>query len=207
MIEKNFGHISHCKMLRDGSVFIVRNLNKCEIRRLDETFSLVNEFLHIGEEVYAIDIIYDDEMSKDSIIQNNDKERVGVEIVQIASKLKKISDKPFDKNDSGEEENSKKGYSNNMNQEEIGNQLNMTEEKKDEIKFTITLVDIDGNVNTYREGNIQKEFNLYEIDNISQDQKDKQFFSLGYAYYIRFDGAFFCVSSDHGCHIITSNSD
>ena len=199
ILNKSFGHISHCKMLRDGTVFLVRSLNKCEIRRLDDTFSLVTDFTHIGEEVYAVDIVYDDEIQASHLGPGGECIQI-----QVAGRVEEIKVKPGEKNEVIDSAENNNEYSNNFNQEGAQNQMNLTEEKKDDIKYTIVLLDIDGGVNTYRDGNIQQEFNLYDIENIEQDQKDKQFFSLGYAYYIKYDGNYFCISSDHGCYVITN---
>ena len=57
-LNKQFGPISHCKLLNEKYVFIVRKLNVCEIRKMDETFTVVESFVHIGDEVYAVDVGY-----------------------------------------------------------------------------------------------------------------------------------------------------
>lgn len=198
LIHKTFGHISHCRILRDGRVFLVRSLNQCEIRRLDETFSLCTSFTHIGEEVYAIDIVYDDELSH-NIREENDEECLQVNVVGKEDDMN-----PKEKGKNNSNEGNKNEYSENI-QNGPANQINVTVEKKEEVNFTVVLLDIDGGVNTWRDDKITQQFNLYDIPNIDQDQKDKQFFSLGYAYYIRYDGNFFIISSDHGCYIITKS--
>ena len=58
-LDKDFGHISHCRLLKQDRVFIVRKLNVCEIRRVNEEFSIVESFIHIGDEVYAVDVFID----------------------------------------------------------------------------------------------------------------------------------------------------
>jgi hypothetical protein len=73
------------------------------------------------------------------------------------------------------------------------------------LHLSICLLDIDGNVNIWENNKIRKEFNLYDIKEIIQDHKDKQFFSMGYSYYIRYNKDIFAISSDHGCYIITKN--
>jgi WD40 repeat protein len=49
--NQTIGHISMAKILSKERIFIVHSLNKCEIRLLDDLFSLSEEFMHIGEEV------------------------------------------------------------------------------------------------------------------------------------------------------------
>ena len=69
----------------------------------------------------------------------------------------------------------------------------------------IITLDLNGNVNLYKNKSEVTLFNLYNIRDISQDLKDKQFFSMGYAYYIKSNLNYFCISSDHGCFIIKKN--
>ena len=57
-LNKQFGHISHCKLLNEKYVFIVRKLNVCEIRKMDKTFTVIESFVHFGDEVYAVDVGY-----------------------------------------------------------------------------------------------------------------------------------------------------
>lgn len=191
LLQKEFGHISHCKLLRNGKIFMVRSLNKCEIRQLDEDLKVTNSFEHIGDEVYAVDIIYDDELNE-GINKQNISEPECIKVIVSNSKKK---DKEIFQTKENDELN-------NKNKE---NQINLTLEKKDDVNFSIILLDIDGGVNIWRNNEIVQLFNLYDISNIEQDHKDKQFFSLGYAYYIRYDGLYFAISSDHGCYIITKN--
>ena len=68
--------------------------------------------------------------------------------------------------------------------------------------MNIITLDIDGNVNKYRNGVEEVLFNLYKIKNIHQDHKDKQFFNMGYVYYIKTDLNYFCITTDFGCYII-----
>jgi hypothetical protein len=64
-LENNIGHISQAKLLPNNKVFIVHTLNKCEIRELDNNFTLLANFEHIGEEVLAIDVCIKDESVND----------------------------------------------------------------------------------------------------------------------------------------------
>jgi hypothetical protein len=133
-LDKNvFKHISFAKIINDEIIFLVHSKNICEIRLVDDKFTLIEKFVHNGEEVYAVDLFYEE------------------------------------------------------------NGLNI-----------ITL-DIKGNVNLYKNKNEVTLFNLYELNTIDKDYKDKQFFSMGYAYYIKSNLNFFCISSDHGCFIIKKN--
>ena len=78
-IGKNFGHISHLKILNESKIFLVHSLNICEIRQLNQEFTLIESFKHIGDEVYAVDIyspnLYDKKnchkMSSDILVLSN----------------------------------------------------------------------------------------------------------------------------------------
>ena len=75
--------------------------------------------------------------------------------------------------------------------------------KKNQI--VLGMLDIDGNVNFFENDKIIKKFNLYDIKEINKEQKKKQFFSMGYAYYLKFNKNFICITSDHGCYVIKIN--
>ena len=134
-LDKNvFKHISFAKIINDKNIFFVHSKNICEIRMIDDKFTLVENFVHNGEEVYAVDLFYENE--------------------------------------------------------------------KDLCIFTL---DVKGNVNLYKNKNEITLFNLYELNTIDKDYKDKQFFSMGYQYFIKSNLDYFCISSDHGCIIIKKN--
>ena len=108
-LDKNvFKHISFAKIINDKNIFFVHSKNICEIRMIDDKFTLVEKFVHNGEEVYAVDLFYEKE---------ND--------------------------------------------------------------LCIITLDLKGNVNLYKNKNEITLFNLYELNTIDKDYKDKQFFSMG----------------------------
>ena len=53
IIKKNFGHISHMKLLPDNKIFLCRNKIQCEIYETNEEFSLIEKFEHFGQEVIS----------------------------------------------------------------------------------------------------------------------------------------------------------
>ena len=215
LIEKSFGHISHCKLLRNNRIFLVRALNKCEIRNLDDAFGVVEHFIHIGDEVYAVDINYEDDNKKDTAGEENN-ERLAVNTNNNDDLYIKIQEnnKAVDTNPNNIINTNKKidniishgnGTTNNelnaINKTTHINSVKNTGVKKEE-NLAIALLDIDGNVNIWEKEKIYTAFNLYNIKDISQDHKDKQFFSMGYSYYIKYNRDFFAISSDHGCYVI-----
>ena len=56
ILNKDFGHISHMKLLKDDKIFLVRKYTQCEIYKIGEKFNLVEEWRHEGEEVIAVEI-------------------------------------------------------------------------------------------------------------------------------------------------------
>lgn len=233
-VDKQFGHISHAKLIPPGNkIFLVRKLNCCEIRMLDENFSLVEEFKHIGEEVYAVDIIierdnnnqgeenFGGKRSRKSLRENeNEKEDVKGDIkfgtvLETGEERNNINiNSPSGNNNVNDTNNNNKGEvcievgkKKTSRGNDDNNSLALLKGKSEEIyKIRIVTLDIDGNVNLYENRKERKLFNLYELNTIDQDFKDKQFFSMGYAYYIRTNLKYFCISSDHGCFIIKDDN-
>lgn len=181
-LNKDFGHISHCKLLPDNKLLIVRNLVVCEIRNIDRDFTKVHEFKHIGDEVIAVDFYFNNakllvnEMELDNI-QINKNNDVYIKI-------------PAEKNTATKDKE----------MVNIGNNEN-------EENMTIVLLDIDGNVNSWENFTLKKLFNLYDIKDINDEYKKKQFFSMGYPYYIKANQYFYSISSDHGVFVIKKQID
>lgn len=184
LINKAYGHISHIKLLEGSSMLIVRDLNKCEIRCHDAHFTLLKAFTHIGDEVIAIDAILS---SNDE--NNSERERNGMVNIQNLQQENRID-----------------------LQKETSqfNQINhIIVPAKSQLLTAIILIflDVDGNVNGWTEKeSIKTLFNLYNIKEINQEEKDKQFFSMGYPYYIKKFNDNFAITSDHGCYVIKINN-
>ena len=216
IIDKTIGHICQAKLLPNNRVFIVHSLKKCEIRLLDGDFTLLEKFDHIGEEVIAIDIIINQENEKmanligkeNFIFNKNNIEEINNREYEETKENKKKKEEEINTNRIMETSSNK-----NKNEKDIQNNeyLNINKIKKDEkiidIKdISIITLDIDGNINLFKNRKENLLFNLYDISSISKDHKDKRFFSMGYAYYIRSDLKYFCITSDHGCYIIEYNN-
>ncbi len=169
-IEKSFGHISHLKLLPKNRIFIVRQLNLCEIRDTDNDFKLLHKFTSPGDEVIAADFYF-----QTSKFLLNDVELDNIQINKQNPEYVKI---PVDKN--------KK-----PNEEEIKNE-----------EISIILLDIDGNINLYENCSVTNKLNLYKMKDINDDLKNKQFFSMGYPYYIKGSLNHIAISTDHGVIVI-----
>lgn len=220
-VDKNYGHISHAKLLNNNRILIVHQLNKCEIRKFDENFNLLESFTHIGNEVYAIDIFYQEEKtfySENLNEKNNLKNKINTyELYDIKDDniYKVFKDDKLDENNilKGKklpkiDRNKKVGNlaSIELKTDSLNLLKNKTKNNKnDESSMIIITLDIDGNVNGYENKNEKTLFNIYNIENIHQDHKDKKFFNMGYVYYIKTDLNYFCITTDHGCYIIKRN--
>ena len=219
-VDKNYGHISHAKLLNDNRIIIVHQLNKCEIRKVNENFELLESFTHIGDEVYAIDIFYyeGNTFSSENLNEkNNLKNKINTyELYDIKDDniYKVFKDNKLDENKQLKGKKLPK-IDRNKKIENTGSfgmktdSLNLLKNKakntKNESTPVIITLDIDGNVNGYENKNERTLFNLYNIENIPQDHKDKKFFNMGYVYYIKTDFNYFCITTDHGCYIIKRN--
>lgn len=212
-LDKNceIKHISHAKLLSDNKIFIVHSLNICEIRMLDKDFTLLERFTHKGEEVYAFDILYEDLNENNNIVNKN------------GGNIKAYKANIFNEQTINEYKNKEiikieENLANNINlgtyvendQLRIKSDTNIKQttikdKSFDNRNLLIVTLDINGNINLYKNKSEVTLFNLYNIKDISQDIKDKQFFSMGYAYYIKSNLNYFCISSDHGCFIIKKN--
>ena len=204
-VDKNYGHISHAKILKSNKILIVHNLNECEIYEISEQFDNLEKFKHIGDEVYSVDVVYGYNILSKSYNKNsvsicrspnysNDEDCGTANKIKVSENQRlKIKDKKLTTSNSEHKIDSinliKYNLYNNKNEE---NNLNCT----------IITLDIDGNVNKYEYNKEEKLFNLYEIKGIHQDFKDKKFFDMGYMYYIKTNLYYFCITTDHGCFII-----
>lgn len=176
-LEKEYGHISHCKILPNDKLFIVRKLDECEILRIDENFSVEKSFRNLGDEIIAIDVYLN---YTKPINQENEFENI--KILQ-KEKYTKISD--------------------NQQAKKMDLEMNQIDDNQvSEENVSVSILDVDGNVNVYENFNISKKFNMYDLKEISSDHKSKQFFSMGYPYYIKQCYSFFSISTDHGVFII-----
>lgn len=185
-INKDFGHISHLRLLPNNKIFLVRKLNQCEIRQADKDFKLLHSFSSIGDEVIATDFYHNssrialNEMEMDNIQINNKNNEQYIKIPAVKNNEINI----------------------NVNERE-----NVEEENVNDENISIVMLDIDGNINVWENFTITKRVNLYDMKDISQEFKDKQFFSMGYPYYIKANSGYYVVSTDHGVIVIKKTAE
>lgn len=58
LLQKSFGILNYCKLIKDNKLFIVRNLRQCEFRNMDNNFSITHTFVHNGDQVISCDLFY-----------------------------------------------------------------------------------------------------------------------------------------------------
>ena len=191
-IDEKFGHISHCKIIPGNKLFLVRDLNKCEIREINDKFTLVKSFTSIGDEVIAIDFYDKANINNDNNYYNvNEKNSNNINNKDNILRVKNHKNISIKEN-------------NNDYRRENSNKINENLSLR-KPQIVLGMLDIDGNVNFFENDKITKKFNLYDIKEINNEQKKKQFFSMGYAYYLKFNKNFICITSDHGCYVIKIN--
>ena len=162
-LDKNFGHISHCKIINDYNIFLVRDLNKCEIREINEKFTLIKSFKSIGDEVIAIDYFFKHEKTQNEFLnEKNFNLNKNDEILKVKS-IPLTTGNLINKSS----ENDIMKECNNSNKDSSIHDIDKT------FNGIIAILDIDGNVNFYENNIIRKKFNLYDIKEINQDQKKK----------------------------------
>ena len=194
-LDKNFGHISHCKIINDYRIFLVRDLNKCEIREINKDFTLIKSFKNIGDEIIAIDSFIRSDIENNN--NNNENNNIDSEKNEKNDILKVRNVENLNLNNKSSE--------NEIIKENSINKVSSANDSERNFDGTIAILDIDGNINFYENDKIYKKFNLYDIKEINNEQKKKMFFSMGYAYYIKCNKNFICISSDHGCYVIKVN--
>ena len=114
-IDESFGHISHLKILGKTKIFLIRSLNTCEIRQINNDFTLLESFQHIGDEVYAVDIFYNNEFLRN---RDNEKESSNFNfLIDNNINIDKINLKDDDNENVNKEEN-KKSIINGKNNDE-----------------------------------------------------------------------------------------
>ena len=91
-ISKGFGHINYMKFLLRDKVFLCKNQKICEIYKIDENFFLLESWVHIGEEIIAMNVYIegtkDNEFFSDDSYTNlsykkyNENESQTIEIIK-----------------------------------------------------------------------------------------------------------------------------
>ena len=206
MLDKKYGHISHIKLLPNNQMFIVRNNNRCEIRTSDPSFSLIYKFIHIGNEVIASAVyIEGSKLRKDLINNSNCNNSHHNDLYLKINNVDKASNNGnilLNNNVTiavKEKESEIIGLAPTVRSDI---KLSSTRDIKENIKYSIATLDYDGNVNLFKEGEEKTLFNMYSIKNIDKKYKEKEFFSIGFPYYITYNAKYYAIATDHGVFVI-----
>ena len=227
MLDKKFGHISHMKLLPDNKIFLVVNNNQCEIRTCSPSFNILMKYKHIGAEVISSAIyIEGTKITKD--FSNNELQHLNnsncntstnkndlylklnnVDKMSVNSNMNIIlnnNNSAVIKYKENELSNLAPTFRSKVNSKR-GKTYDLKNIDKDELfksdeKFSIATLDCDGNFNIFEDGIERTMFNIYEIDNIDKEYKDKEFFSIGFPYYITYNKDYYVIGTDHGAFVI-----
>lgn len=82
--------------------------------------------------------------------------------------------------------------------------LDIDKDNYNNSNYYIITLDNNGNVNLYNNLKLGKIFNLYEIENIEEKYKKKEFFSVGFPYYIIMNEFYIAITTDHGLFVVSS---
>ena len=195
LLMQEFGLLNYCKLINDNKLFIVRKFNLCEIRIMDDNFTLTHSFDHLGDRVIGLDYFYKitKSVKKNDVLDLNNKKNKD-EISETETK------KFFNNNVLNSEDNLNSiiNYKNNL--------LNNSGNVKANTAINIILLDIDGNVNFHNyDGEMKILFNVNKVPEIDKSVRDKGLFSLNYPYLIKFYHPFLAISTDNGCYIFQLN--
>ena len=225
LLKETFGILNYCKLINDNKLFIVRNLNQCEFRKMDDNFSITDSFKNIGDQVISCNLFYnikrESKKPKPLIVKKEGEINVYKYHKENIKKSnsdnnKEISDTVTKKNNNmnNSQENFKNiqsndlCYENESNIEENGS-YKMNEEDKlvktGNIKanslLNIFLLDIDGNINYYNEKELKTIFNINNVKEIDKIIRERGLFSLNYSYIIKYYHPYLAISTDNGCYI------
>ena len=123
------------KILDKTKIFLVRSLNICEIRQLNNDFTTLESFVHNGDEVYAIDIYFHNECLR---YKDNEKESSNINfLLEDKNNLSKLNQNNSDNNISQKNDERKSNNNNNvfingkMNDEIVSKKENENENDND----------------------------------------------------------------------------
>ena len=158
-ITKNFGHITHMKILmnKEKKIFLCRNDLHCEIHLLDDDFTCVEYFEHIGDDIINIFIYFKESKIDEEFKTKIKKEKKNLnlngnnydDIVKINNnklKINKLKDNeteefPFAKI-IGKKINNNSNNNNNNNNNNVLNVYTSSKQKNSEKKSKEIKLDI-----------------------------------------------------------------
>ena len=225
-LNETYGHISHMKLMPRNSIFLVRNLNACEIIQVKHKgnvarVKVVDTFTHIGAEVIATSLYVNgtkvsegnaNEANKTDKSMRSDDNNNNDLYLKLHDKISVKSDSPLEmmSNNSTNRNMFIKAANadneDNLIKDKMNDSLNKSKtSNRSTAKYNnihILTLDYAGNVNIYNNKTITTMFNIYSIANINDDLKDKQLFDMGFPYYVVFNNMYYAITTDHGLFVI-----
>ena len=225
-VPSNFGHISHMKLLPDNKLFLVRKNNLCEIRSASTAFTLLYKFEHLGAEVIACAIYINgtkenNDTNEDYHSLNNSNCNTSnnkndfylklhnVDKMSVGSNMNIVLNNRSNGTIPKENELISLAHTYRNKEGLHSKKIKSYEEKKPDQKlfqeeeiFSIATLDYDGNFNLFQNEKEKTLFNIYDILNIEQEFKEKEFFSIGFPYYITYNKKYYVIGTDHGVFAI-----
>ena len=158
-ITKNFGHISHMKILmnKEKKIFLCRNDLHCEIHLLDDDFTCVEYFEHIGDDIINIFIYFKESKIDEEFKTKIKKEKKNLnlngnnydDIVKINNNKLKINKLKDDETEEfplakiiGKKINNNSNNNNNNNNNNVLNVYTSSKKKNSEKKSKEIKLDI-----------------------------------------------------------------
>ena len=232
-IDKEFGHISFMKLMKNNMIFLVKKYIFCEMHKINDEFEIVKSWKHVGEDIVAVEIYYegskitkefyeDYKNKKNKNEVNAMEENINISFDEKEKNIIKFKFNGINQNNINFNESSCRGFNKNKVQSDIIIVNKYKDKKKEEFiedkdeifynknsneEFSVATLDINGNFNLYKNDKNNVLFNLYSIKGIEQKYKDEEFFYLKYPYYISFNEIYICISTDHGIFTITKCED
>ena len=209
-LNESYGHISHLKLIQDDIVFLVKNLNECVIIELKTTkcvvsLDVLDAFTHLGKEIIASACYMNNNSCGGSlnaqttnvginlattknnvVITNEEKESANNDILVLNRQQTRANE---------EVDNSEGGLKVRVNDDE-----KCINKRKENIlqNVQIVTVDLEGTVNMFYQGIENTLFNIYDMDDVNKDLKEKMLFDVGYPYYVAVNNMLLVVTTDYG---------
>ena len=176
---ENIGKSSKIRKIKSSNPFKKLNNNDESSKR---EFNHSDKKLKIKMKINEVDIYNKKSINEELLIKDNQNKFNEIKENQFNKKnnqIIKIKDNKTNINTIGDENANNNNY------------------------YIITL-DKNGNVNLYINKKVTKIFNLYEIENIDINYKNKEFFSIGFPYYIIMNELYIGITTDYGLFVISN---
>ena len=159
--NKEYGHISHMKLLPDDKIFLCKKNNECEIHLMNKSFDEIQTWKHIGEDVISCYIYY-----KNKINRNNN------------SSSEQLNNNKNNDKDNADDDDNDESFENNERYESNDEKKSLDKIKKNLLKIfnrkkINNLKKVNININkTINLGKFNSNFDKVNIINIKKKGKN-----------------------------------